>query len=362
MEPSIPMQEATRTARSRSSAAPDAPIAAPAAADRAGDPATPDGMVIRGCAWIDETARTFEGIDELRGILADPEARVWVDVSVPSDVQVDAVTSLLDLHPLIADDIAERNQRARITEVEGAIHVVLFWVAYEGRVTELEVDLVLDRRSLLTVHEPGWDPMALPQMRGEPAMLLKRGPDFVLYAISDGIVDAYFPVLDAIEDEIDGIQDAVIQRPTAWTLEQLFAIKRELIGLRRAISPSREIFNQLTNRDQPLISRAHVVYFRDVYDHLIRVTDELDTDRELVGGTLEVYLSTVNNNLSTIMKRLTGVTVILAGIGAAAGIFGMSEAGAALSDGERSGFWVITGAVVLGAAMVALFLRRIDWI
>ena len=99
-----------------------------------------------------------------------------------------------------------------------------------------------------------------------------------------------------------------------------------------------------------------------MYDHLIRVTDELDNDREQVGGTLEVYLSTVNNNLSTIMKRLTGVTVILAGIGAAAGVFGMSEAGLALAGGEGSGFWLVTAMIVMGAAITAFVLRRIDWI
>ena len=127
-------------------------------------------------------------------------------------------------------------------------------------------------------------------------------------------------------------------------------------------SPSREIFNQLTNRDLELVKPEHVVYFRDVYDHLIRVNDELDNDRELVAGTLEVYLSTINNNLSTIMKRLTGVTVILAGIGAFAGVFGMSEAGTAIANGEASGFWVITGLIVAGAAITAVVLRRIDWI
>jgi magnesium transporter len=170
-------------------------------------------------------------------------------------------------------------------------------------------------------------------------------------------------VLDKLEDEIDGLQDDVIQRPTNWTLERLFSLKRELIGLRRATSPAREIFNQLTNRDLELVAPEHVVYFRDVYDHLIRVTDELDNDRELVAGTLEVYLSTINNNLSTIMKRLTGVTVILAGIGAVAGIFGMSEAGTAIGGGgEGAGFWAVTAFVVAGAAVTAMVLRRIDWI
>jgi len=175
-------------------------------------------------------------------------------------------------------------------------------------------------------------------------------------------VDGYFPALDALEDELDALQDDVIQRPTTWTLERLFTIKRELIGLRRAVSPAREIFNQLTNRDLGVVAPEHIVYFRDVYDHLIRVTDELDNDREQVGGTLEVYLSTVNNNLSTIMKRLTGVTVILAGVGAAAGVFGMSEAGLALKGGEGSGFWLVTAMIVMGAAITAFILRRIDWI
>jgi len=135
-----------------------------------------------------------------------------------------------------------------------------------------------------------------------------------------------------------------------------------MTGEKRAITPAREVFNQLTNRDLALIAPEHLVYFRDVYDHLIRVTDELDNDRELVSGTLEVYLSTINNQLSAIMKRLTGVTVILAGIGAVAGVFGMSEAGSALANGEAGGFWVVTGAIVTLAAMVALVLRRIDWI
>lgn len=342
------MQEATPISSSRSSAEPD--------------PVPTDPLLVRGCSWVNGTGRPFEGTEALREILADPDARVWVDVAARADAPVDEVTRLLDLHPLIAGDIAERNQRAKIAEVEGSIHIVMFWIMFEGAVSELEIDLVLDKRCLLTVHEPGFDAFALPQLRGDGSALLKRGPDFLLYAITDGIVDGYFPVLDAIEDEIDDIQDAVIARPTTWTLERLFAIKRELIGLRRAISPAREIFNQLTNRDQGLVNPEHLVYFRDVYDHLIRVTDELDTDRELVAGTLEVYLSTINNNLSTIMKRLTGVTVILAGIGAVAGIFGMSEAGSALSFGEGGGFWAISGLVVLGAALTAIFLRRIDWI
>jgi magnesium transporter len=299
----------------------------------------------------------------LAAILADPEARTWVDVTAPEHAEIADVAELLHLHPLITEDIAERNQRAKVEEIEGTIHMVMFWIAHASSVTEVEVDIVLGPRVLLTVHDPGWDPFTLATLRGDAGAFLRRGTDFLLYAVTDGIVDAYFPVLDAIEDEIDALQDDVIAKPDSWTLERLFVLKRQLIGLRRAMSPSREIFNQLTNRDLKLVKPEHIIYFRDVYDHLIRVTDELDNDRDLVAGTLDVYLSTINNNLSLIMKRLTGVTVILAGMGAVAGIFGMSEAQTALmGPGEGSGFWVVTALVVAGAAATAFVLRRIGWI
>jgi magnesium transporter len=317
---------------------------------------------IRVAAWSKAGARLFEGLADLPAVLADPDARVWVDVSAPTHADVAGVADLLRLHPLITEDIAERNQRAKFEEIEGTIHLVMFWIQYAGEVSEVEVDLVLGPGTLLTVHDPAWDPYELLQLRSGPEHLLERGPDYLLYAITDGIVDGYFPVLDALGDEIDALEDEVVRHATTWTLERLFAIKRELVALRRATSPAREIFNQLTNRDLDLVAPGHVIYFRDVYDHLIRVTDEVDNDRELVGGTLEVYLSTINNTLSTIMKRLTGVTVILAGIGAIAGIFGMSEAGSAIANGEAAGFWLVSLVIVGLAAVTALVLRRIDWI
>ena len=142
----------------------------------------------------------------------------------------------------------------------------------------------------------------------------------------------------------------MVQKATPDVLEQVFELKRELIEVRRAVSPVREVFNQLTNRDEALIDPEELVYFRDIYDHVIRLTDELDNYRELTASTLDVYLTQVNNSLSVIMKRLTGVTVILAGIGAVAGIFGMSEAGTALGGGEAGGFWMVTAIVIALAA------------
>ena len=295
--------------------------------------------------------------------MADPDARIWVDLESPDDDQVKAAADALGLHPLIAEDIRERNQRSKIESFDqDVVHIVLFALHYSGEAAAAEIDFVLGKGYLLSVHDGSLGKSSTAPLRFGIDHALKKGPDYLFYAVADTIVDGYFPVLDRIGDDIDELQDRVVEGASDWTLQRLFALKRELIDLRRATSPAREIFNQLTNREVAYIEPSHVVYFRDVYDHLIRVTDELDNYRDLVAGTLDIYVSIVNNDLSRIMKRLTGVTVILAGVGAAAGVFGMSEAGAAFTGGEAPAFWIVTVVITTVAVAAAWYLHRVDWI
>jgi magnesium transporter len=323
------------------------------------------------------------GVDEWHGaaalgrlpeVLGPPgdrrSATLWVDLGDPDAALVERVAAALGLHPLIAEDIVHGNQRSKIEVTDGLVHLVVFALEYEAggsepaadHVVAQEIDLVLGDGFLISSHPVGWDPRSGDHFRTGPASAMKAGPDHLLWAIVDGIVDGYFPFADRLEDLIDRLQDDVVGRPDRRTLEQLFELKRGLIAVRRAVSPVREILNQLTNRELALIDPEEVLYFRDIYDHVIRLADELDTDRDLVAATVEIYLSTINNNLSVIMKRLTGVTVILAGIGAIAGIFGMSEAGSAFAGGEAAGFWLVTVGVVAIAVAAAAVLHRIDWI
>ncbi len=315
-------------------------------------------------ACLDGSTYTeWEGVDDLATRVGRPGAVLWVDLAGPSPAQVEAVTAALHLHPLVAEDILEGNQRAKIEVTDQLIHIVLFVLGHDGdRVVATEVDIVLGEGFLLTVHDPRWDPWTTHHLRDGAEPILRRGPDHMLWALVDTIVDDYFPSIDRLGDAIDDLQDRVIDDATPHTLQSLFALKRELIQVRRAVAPIREIFNQLTNRELALIDPDEILYFRDVYDHLIRLTDEVDNYRELASGTLDVYLSTVNNNLSLIMKRLTGITVILAGIGAIGGLFGMSEAGAALAGTEARGFWLVVAFTVASAFAIAWWLHRIDWI
>jgi magnesium transporter len=309
------------------------------------------------------SSRTTSNVEDLAPLVAEEGHSIWVDMLDPTDEQVKVVADALGLHPLIAEDIRERDQRSKVeTYDEDVVHIVLFALAYSGEAAASEIDFVLGPGYLLTVHSGDLGDSSQAPLRFGVEHALAKGPDYLFYAIADTVVDGYFPVLDKLGDDIDGLQDRVMEKASDWTLQRLFALKRELVDLRRATSPAREIFNQLTNREIATVDPKHVVYFRDVYDHLIRVTDELDNYRDLVSGTLDIYVSIVNNDLSRIMKRLTGVTVILAGIGAVAGIFGMSEAGAAFNGAEAGGFWLVTTAVVLLAVGAAVLLRRFDWI
>jgi magnesium transporter len=312
----------------------------------------------------DEVSETVgdAALAALPELLQGPASAVWVDLTSPTQEMALKVGTALALHPLIVEDVLEGNQRAKIETTDGLIHIVLFDLAYTDGVQASELDFVLGLGFLLTVHDAGWDPRATNHLRSGPGAILRHGPDHLLWALADDIVDGYFPFADRLGDAIDDVQDEVVRTASRETVERVFQLKRELIAVRRAVSPVREVFNQLTNRDIPIIDAEELVYFRDIYDHVIRLTDELDNYRELASTTLDVYLTQVNNNLSVIMKRLTGVTVILAGIGAIAGIFGMSEAGAALGGAEGGGFWIVTALTVSLATGALLFLRRIDWI
>jgi magnesium transporter len=343
------------------------------ASGRTGEPVTrrraptstgPPGRV-HVAAAVDGAVREYEGdaaLNALPGLLGQAGASVWVDLTAPSQAQVEAVGTALGLHPLIVEDVLEGNQRAKLETTDGVVHIVLFALDRAESVAINEVDLVLGLGYLLTVHGGGWDPRHSHHLRNGIGPILAHGPDHMLWAIGDDIVDGYFPYADRLGDAIDAVQDAVIRQADPETLERLFSLKRELIDVRRAASPTREVFNQLTNRDMTLIDPEEIVYFRDIYDHVIRLTDEMDNYRELAAATLDVYLTQVNNNLSVIMKRLTGVTVILAGIGAVGGVFGMSEAGPALAGQELPGFWIVTALAVAGAGGAAFVLRRIGWI
>ncbi len=329
------------------------------------DPGPPGGTIVLGAAWSRvDGPRNLRSIEDALAALADPDTVVWVDLEDAGAEELSQLSAPLGLHPLVVEDIIDRDQRAKVEYFDDLMHLVMFATAEHSDLPELiEVDIVLTAQCLVTSHPSGWRPLEQGSIRRlGPAHYLPKGADAALYAVLDAIVDGYFPAIDRLSDIIDDLEDAAIARADRSVVERLFAARRSLLLLRRAVAPEREVLNQLTNRDNPLIGSETYLYFRDVYDHLVRITDELDTHRELLSGALEAYLSTVNNTLSDVMKRLTAITAVLAGVGAVAGIFGMSEAATAFDLREGNGFWLVTGLVIAVGALITWYFRRIDWI
>jgi magnesium transporter len=307
--------------------------------------------------------RSLHTINDIRHAYENPQGSIWVDLIDPPEATVNELAAMFNIHALIVEDILERNQRAKIEVSDDTLHLVMFALRHEDKLYAHEFEIILGHRFLLTVHDgKGPSPREAPFRRRDTSTYLEGGPDFVLWAICDWLVDGYFPVFDEVGDQIDGLEEAILDKPSRWIVEQLFDVRRDLLTIRHSVSPQREIFNQLTNRDLHLIKRERIVYFRDVYDHLIRLTDELDSYRELVSTTLDIYLSQINNSLSEVMKKLTAVTVVLAGIAAIGGIFGMSEAGNAFNFQEAWGFWVVTAFSLMLGGVALVYFRRIGWI
>ena len=318
----------------------------------------PAACVVKLAVLQSGSLREWEGeaaIAEIPKALTRRGARLWIDVCGADPELKNRISATLGLHPLLAEDIAERDQRAKLEQVGDLLHAVMFSLGFEdGQIYERELDFVLGERFLLSNHSAWWDPRATRHLRVGPGDVLAKGTGHLLWALADDVIDSYFPILDQMGDEIDDLEDRVVARADRSLLERLFDLKRQLI--------QREMFNALSSREDRFITTEDRLYFRDAYDHLIRLTDELDTYRELASATLEAYLSTVNNNLSLIMKRLTGVTVVVAGIGAIGGIFGMSEAQYAFRLDEGPGFWIVVFGSLVIAGLTAAALRRIDWI
>jgi magnesium transporter len=314
-------------------------------------------------AWTAGGLRPLTQLSDVQAALEDQACRLWVDVVDASAELLTELAAIFDLHHLVAEDIIERNQRAKIVYWDDSIHLVLFALRHDGGLESSEVDVVLGSRFLLTSHPPEWQPRASLGDDGRSLRsLLGQGTDMLLYALIDHLVDDYFPVIDRISDEIDDLEVGAVSGRQPSVIERLFRVRRSLLEIRHLVGPEREILNQLTNREIDLIDPSRRLYFRDVYDLTVRLTDELDTHRDLAGGVLDAYLSSVNNNLSEIMKRLTAVTAVLAGVGAAAGLFGMSEAASAVGLHGPFGFWVVTGMVIAIGVVVFVYFRHIDWI
>jgi magnesium transporter len=286
-------------------------------------------MPIKYLIW-DETGKIVnEGDDRstVSAFLQQENLHLWLDLENYDKEEIEWMGSVFNFHYLALEDCINLNQRSKVEEYDGYMFFVLHhsYLDSDERLQTEELHIFLGPRFIVSVHQKPLHVVdfSIARCKGEPHTL-EKGCDFIFYMLSDHLVDDYFPLLDNIEDKIDDLEDKVISSPNREFLSKIFTLKQDLVKLRKIIGPLREVFSLIYRRDYGLIKEKTYLYIRDVHDHLVRIHDIIDSYRDMLGNMLDVYLSTVSNNLNQVMKRLTIIATIFMPLGFIVGFFGMN--------------------------------------
>jgi magnesium transporter len=297
----------------------------------------------------------------------DEDRFFWLDLTAPSPEQLAELRAIFGFHPLALEDTEKFDQRPKLDDYGDHVFLVFYGAssAQDHRAEEVcEVHLFISGRYLVTVHRA-----PLPQLDEQRRQLDGRvlhSEQFLLYRVLDGLTDSFFPVLTDMDDEIDSLERAVIEQPSDEELQHLFALKRQLIAMRKVVTPQRDLFARSIDQiaELPGLELDERDYFRDIYDHLIRISDLIDSYRDLLSGATDLYLSTVSNRQNDVMKQLTVIATIFLPLGFITGFFGMNFGYLVTHVINHSWtFWALgIGSMVLTCVALLVFFRRRGWV
>ena len=316
---------------------------------------------------LDCEARTFTQVadaDAISGLCSNDSKIVWVDVSDPTSLDFDNLARQFGFHPLSIEDCRHQHQRPKVEEFPGYYFIVLYEAVLNdvGRLQLGELGIFLGKNYLVTVHsEPIRAIETAERLWRSWTDLAERGTGLLAYLLIDAVVDDYLPLLDTVSDRMDSLEDRIFADFQDESLEEIFRIKKELLLLRRAVTPLRDVFNTLLRREQPIFSRETHTYFQDVFDHLIRVADTIDTLRDMIGSMMDAYLSISGNRMNLVMKRLTSIATILMSVTLVAGIYGMNFDYMPELKWRFGYVGALLSMLVVGLAIYSHF-RRIKWL
>ncbi len=303
-----------------------------------------------------------EDISELR---IEDQNVIWADVSDPTSEDFAELAEEFGFHHLSIEDCRNEHQRPKVEEYPGYYFMVLYEAELSGSRQQLELrelNIFLGKNYLVTVHSrPIRAIETAKRLWREWVDRSEQGSGLLAYLLIDAIVDDYLPLLDLISERMDNLEDSIFGEFRSEAIEEIFSIKKKLLYLRRAVTPLRDVFNTLLRREQPIFPRETHVYFQDVFDHLIRVADTIDTLRDMLGSTMDAYLSVSGNRMNQVMKRLTSVATILMSVTLIAGIYGMNFVFMPELKWRYGYVFALLSMVGVGLALYA-YLRKVKWL
>lgn len=309
---------------------------------------------------------------EFARALRDRQGLLWVDFSGESAEVCEPILRGFGFHPLAIDDALQETHAPKVDDWDDYLYIVLNSITLSGRNSAGwetlvdELDIFIGPNYIVTHHDtpmPFLDRVWSASQR-DPHRL-QEGADHLLYRVIDNMVTDYMPLVEQIDQALDELEDQVFARPTPSTLTGLFALKRVLLAMRRIIVPQREVLNRLARDDYAVIDPRGRIFFRDIYDHLVRMHDLNESMRDLVGGALDTYLSVINNRMNEVMKTLTIITTLFMPLSFVAGFFGMNFflPRIPLSTWmERPVFYLVIILLALTPIVMYRWMRRRMWV
>lgn len=296
---------------------------------------------------------------------------LWVDfANEPPEACLPILTGF-GFHPLAIEDALQQTHVPKLDDWSEYLYIVLNYLNLADNGSEWnteidELDVFLGRNYIVTLHDTPIAAIEETWVACErDVRTLQDGADHLLYKITDKLVADYMPAVEKIDDAIDQIEDQVFDKPSPRTLEKLFALKRVLLAMRRILLPQREVMNKLARDDYEVIDPKDRIFFRDIYDHLVRLHDLNESLRDLVSGALDTYLSVINNRMNEVMKTLTIITTLFMPLAFVTGFFGMNffEPLGLMKDWTTFPvFYTMLAITILLPAGMFLWMRRRTWI
>jgi magnesium transporter len=321
-------------------------------------------MVVNCAAYAEGVKISDVPLDDIDEVLKQHDRFVWIGLHEPDERLLRKIQEEFALHDLAVEDAHSAHQRPKLEEYGDSLFIVLRTAQLEdGRIAFGETHIFVGPRYVVTVRHGASLSYAEVRTRCESTPhLLRKGPGFVLYALMDFVVDRYFPIVDALEDELETIEEEIFgSQFSQATTERIYELKRELVSVKRAVAPLVDICNRLVRYDLNLVPEDSRVYFRDVYDHVIRINETVDNLRELLTTALEANLSLVAVRQNEVMKQLAAWAAILAVPTAIAGVYGMNfEVMPELR--WRFGYPLVLVAIVGACAFLHWRFRKAGWL
>jgi magnesium transporter len=270
-------------------------------------------------------------VEDLRKALQTPDCLLWISLERPTEEEARAIlVDLFQFHPLAIEDCLNTGYQSPKVDDFGKYIFLIFHALRPAddvaKLETMELNLFLGSNFLVSVHLDDKFPAvdALWTQLARDQRLTQNGSDFLCHSLLDFVVDEYMPLLDQMDDEIDLLEDQVLARPNTRMLERILDLKHKLIYLRRIISPQREVLNRLSRDQFPMIDEMSRIYFRDIYDHMVRYQELIETLRDVTGGAMDIYLNSTSLRLNEVMKALAVVSTIFLPLSFVAGMYGMN--------------------------------------